>query len=194
MDSRIILPRTQGADQMRRMHAENKLQRDIRVKHCFYQSEKGSTAQIVHLDLTGPLPTTKEGYKYILGIADNCSVFVMVIAIKGKMHKEVMEAFANNWMYRVGAPEFLVSDNEFISQAVQWMCQAFNIKHIPTPTYNPRSNTQIERQFQTIKQLLRAVTRGMKQEKWNQWLRVIMLGINANINHTTGLTPFYLIF
>ena len=105
-----------------------------------------------------------------------------------------MKVFTNNWTYRVGAPEYLVSDNELVSQAVQRMYQAFNLKHIPMPTYNPRSNAQIERQFQTIKQLLRAVTRGMKQEKWNQWLRVIMFGINANINHTTGLTPFYLIF
>ena len=92
----------------------------------------------------------------------------MVIAIKGKTHEEVMEAFANNWTYRIGPPEYLVSDNEFVSQAVQQMCQAFNIKHIPTPTYNPRSNTQIERQFRTIKQLLQAVTRGMEQEKWTQ--------------------------
>ena len=75
---------------------KHKLQRDIRVEHCFYPREKGSTTQIVHLDLAGPLPTTKEGYKYILGIADNFSAFVMALAIKGKTHKEVMEAFANN--------------------------------------------------------------------------------------------------
>ena len=54
-----------------------------------------------------------------------------------------MEAFANNWTYRIGLPEYLVSDNEFVSQVVQQMCQAFNIKHTPTPTYNPRSNAQI---------------------------------------------------
>ena len=99
-----------------------KLQRDIQVEYCFYPREKGSATEIVHFDLAGPLPTTKEGYKYILGIADNFSVFMMAVAIKGKTHEEVMEAFTNNWTYRVGAPEFLVSDNEFISQALQRMC------------------------------------------------------------------------
>ena len=78
----------------------------------------------------------------------------MSIATKGKSHEEVMEAFANNWTYRIGLPEYLVSDNEFVSQAIQWMYQAFNIKHAPTPMYNPRSNAQIERQFRTIKHLL----------------------------------------
>ena len=40
---------------------KHKLQKDIRVEHCFYTREKGSAAQIVHLDLAGPLPTWKEG-------------------------------------------------------------------------------------------------------------------------------------
>ena len=43
--------------------------------------------QIVHLDLAGPLPTMKEGFKYILGIADNFSAFLMAVAIKGKKHE-----------------------------------------------------------------------------------------------------------
>ena len=74
------------------------------------------------------------------------------------------------------------------------MCRAFNIKHTPTPTYNPRSNTQIERQFRMIKQLLQAVTRGMEQEKWTQWVGAITFAINSNINRTTGFTSFYLMF
>ena len=94
---------------------KHKLQKDVQVKHCFYPREKGSAAQIVHLDLARPLPSTKEGYKYILGIVDNFSAFVMAVAIKGKTLEEVMEVFANNWTYRIGAPEFLVSDNEFVS-------------------------------------------------------------------------------
>ena len=64
------------------------------MEHCFYPREKGSATQIVHLDLAGPLPTTKEGYKYILGIADNFSSFVIEVAIEGKTHNEVMNAFA----------------------------------------------------------------------------------------------------
>ena len=50
---------------------KQKMQNNMIVEHCFYRREKGSTAQVVHLDLVGPLPESKEGYKYILGIADN---------------------------------------------------------------------------------------------------------------------------
>ena len=63
-----------------------KVQKDVRVEHCFYTRERGYTSQVVHLDLAGPMPETKEGYKFILGLADHFSSFVMAIAIKGKMH------------------------------------------------------------------------------------------------------------
>ena len=91
----------------------------------------------------GHYPLSKEGYRYILGLADHFSAFVMAIAIKGKTHEEVMEAFLTNWMNRIGPQEVLVSDNEFVSQ-VQRMCRAFKVRHEPTPTYNPRSNGQIK--------------------------------------------------
>ena len=47
---------------------------------------------------------------------------MMAVALKGKTHKEVIEVFANNWMYRIGVLELLVLDNKFVSQAVQQMC------------------------------------------------------------------------
>ena len=65
---------------------KQKIQRDVRVEHCFHTKEKGFASQVVHLNLAGPLPESKEGYKYILGLADHFSAFVMVIAIKGKTH------------------------------------------------------------------------------------------------------------
>ena len=101
---------------------KHKIQKDVRVEHCFHTKEKGFAAQVVHLDLAEPLPPPKEGYQYILGLADHFSAHVMAMAIKGKTHKEVMEAFLTNWTYRIGPPEVLVLDNEFVSQEVQSMC------------------------------------------------------------------------
>ena len=117
------------------------------MEHCFHTKEKGFTSQVVHLDLAGPLPESKEGHKNILGLADHFSAFIMVIARKGKSHKEVMEALINNWTYRIGPPEVLVSDNEFISQEVQRMRTALTsntnlCQHtIPGPT--GRSNASL---------------------------------------------------
>ena len=78
---------------------------DVRVEHCFSTREKGRVAQIVHIDLAGLMPDTKEGFKYILGLANNFSSFIMAVAITGKTHKEVIAAFTKNWTNRLGAPE-----------------------------------------------------------------------------------------
>ena len=67
----------------------------------------------------------RELLKY-LRLADHFSAFVMVIPIKSKSHEEVMEAFINNWTYRIGPPEVLVSDNKIVSKEVQRMCRAYN--------------------------------------------------------------------
>ena len=97
---------------------KHKIQQEGREEHCFHTKEKGFGSQVVHLDLAGPLPESKEGYKYILGLADHFSAFVMAIAIKSKSHEEVMEAFINNWMYRIGPPKVLVCGNKFVIQEV----------------------------------------------------------------------------
>ena len=34
----------------------------------------------------------------------------------------------------------------------------------------------------------------MAQEKWTKWIGAITFAINANVNRTTGFTPFYLMF
>ena len=53
---------------------------------------------------------------------------------------------------------------------------------------------QKERQFRNIKELLRAVTRGLDQKTWNKWLGAVTFAINANVNRVTGLTSFYLMY
>ena len=44
---------------------KHKIQNDVRVEHCFYMKEKWVTAQVVHLDLAGPLPESKEEHTTI---------------------------------------------------------------------------------------------------------------------------------
>ena len=64
----------------------------------------------VHMDLTGPLPTTKEGNKYILVIKDYLSKYVWLIALHGKTMEEVAIAFVNEFVCQAGIPALVVSD------------------------------------------------------------------------------------
>ena len=73
------------------------------------------------------------------------------------------------------------------------MCRSFQVEHQITPFYNPRSNAQIERSFRTIKQLLRAVTRGLNQTAWTNWLTPVMFSLNITLYRTTWIFPYQLV-
>ena len=87
----------------------------------------------------------------------------------------------------------MISDNEWMSQVFKVLCRSFQVDHRRTPFYNPRSNAQTERSFGTIKRLLRAVTRGMNQKAWSNWLAPVTFSLNITVSRTTGIYPYQLI-
>ena len=92
--------------------------------------------EIVHLNLAGLMPETGEGNKYILGIQCNFSRYCVAVPIKNKEHKTMVKGFLDHWIYRFGPPTILVSDNEWMSQAFELLCQSFQVDHRKTPFDN----------------------------------------------------------
>ena len=168
-------------------------QLDRRIAGCYYPREKGNVASYVHLDLAGPLPRTPDGCKYILGIQCNFSGYCVAVPIKNKEHETVVKGFLDNWLFRFGPPVALISDNEWSSQAFTALCRSFQVEQRRTPFYNPRSNAQIERTFGTLKRLLRAVTRGLNQGAWGDWLPPTVFSLNITVSRTTGISPYQLV-
>jgi hypothetical protein len=72
---------------------------------------------------------------------DSFSGFTRTIPLKGKTHDEVSRAFKDIWIYTLGTPATLVSDNEFDSAIFNHLTQG---RHVTTPYYNPRSNGIVE--------------------------------------------------
>ena len=168
-------------------------QLDKRIAGCYYPREKGNVASYVHLDLAGPLPRTPDSFKYILGIQCNFSGYCVAVPIKNKEHETVVKGFLDNWLFRFGPPVALISDNEWSSQAFTALCKSFQVEQRRTPFYNPRSNAQIERTFGTLKRLLRAVTRGLNQGAWGDWLPPTVFSLNITVSRTTGISPYQLV-
>lgn len=66
--------------------------------------------EILHMDLVGPLPKTKDGYKYILTMMDRFSHFIEAVPLKTHDTREVVIAFHNFWTIRHGTPDIILSD------------------------------------------------------------------------------------
>ena len=139
MDARIILCRWQRADQLCRLHAKTQVTErypsrtlllpERERKHCTDSaSGLGRTTPYhegrvkVHSGNSGQLLSVHNGTGYYR-----------------KTHEEVMEAFANNWTYRIGALD---------PRLRQWIRNPCSTMDVPSLQHKAHTNTNIQPKIQ----------------------------------------------
>jgi exodeoxyribonuclease III len=148
----------------------------------------------VHVDLTGPLPTTKQGHRYIMVIKDYLTKFVWLIPLKTKTAMEVAQAFVGEFVCLAGIPGRLVSDrgNEFVNQLLTNISKVMGVARISTTPYNPRSDGFVENHNKTLKDQLFHYVDTLKQDDWDSYLPTVQLMYNTTVSLSTGYTPMLL--
>ena len=148
----------------------------------------------VHIDLTGPLPRTSGGYRYIFVIKDYLTKHVWLIPLKTKGALEVAEAFVRYFICQAGIPESVVSDrgNEFVNSILKSVSKILGINRISTTPYMPRSDGFVENHNKTMKDQLFNYCDTLKQDNWNIYLPVVQLQYNTTVSLATGYTPYML--
>jgi len=148
----------------------------------------------VHIDLTGPLPTTKAGHKYIMVIKDYLTKYVWLIPLRTKGMVEVAEAFVGEFICQAGVPGRLVSDrgNEFVNQLLKNISRILNINRVSTTPYNPRADGFVENHNKTLKDQLFHYVDTLKQDDWDVFLPTVQLMYNTTVSLATGFTPMFL--
>ena len=83
---------------------------------------------------------------------------------------------------RFGIVDCVVSDNgsQFTSVEFKEFCEIFQIKHITTPRYHPRSNGQAERFIDTLKRALKKASGTPTDKAQQQFLQVYRITPNPN--------------
>eukprot|EP00733_Pompholyxophrys_punicea_P000125 Pompholyxophrys_punicea_v1_NODE_19_length_5902_cov_21.503677.p1 type:complete len:734 gc:universal NODE_19_length_5902_cov_21.503677:2263-62(-) len=142
------------------------------------------------LDLLGPMPTSAEGFNYILVIVDICSRFVFLRSLVDKSASAVAHALFLI-ITDFGPPKILQSDNgtEFINEVIRQLTSLFCIDHRCVSPYHPRANGAAERFVQsTMRTLLKTL-----QDEIQAWHRVIpsiQLMLNSKVAALHGASPF----
>jgi exodeoxyribonuclease III len=148
----------------------------------------------VHVDLTGPLPTTKLKNKYIMVLKDYLTKYVWLIPLKTKTAMEVAEAFVGEFVCQAGVPGRLVSDrgNEFVNQLLTNISKVMGMARVSTTPYNPRSDGFVENHNKTLKDQLFHFVDSLKQDDWDSYLPTVQLMYNTTVSLATGYTPMLL--
>lgn len=123
------------------------INKDIKdyVNNCFPCAQRKSTSrkdremipitatkpmEKVMIDITGPIKECKNGYRYILGIVDVFSRFVMLIPMRNITSQAIMKVLENRWISLFGIPRILISDaaNNLNSSLIMETLKEFGVK------------------------------------------------------------------
>jgi len=166
-----------------------KLRHDSKGLYAKFPFEK------VFMDITGPLPTTNNGDKYILGLVDGFSKWIALIPLKTGSAKEVAENLLKHWISVYGAPDQLHTDRgaNFTGEIMKTLCDAYDIRKSFTSPYYPMGNGMIERLFKTVKDQIYCVCKA-KGVQWNESLWQVESSLRMSYNNIVGMSPYEAIF
>ena len=150
--------------------------------------------ECVAIDILGPLPKSKDGYRFILVVTDRFTKLTHAFPLKKIKADDVAVMFVNEWVFKYGAPEQLVSDNgpQFVSLLFQQVCKLLSINNAFTATYHPQTNGQAERFNRSLAAMLRCYVEDHPTE-WPKYVRALCYAYNSSVHQSTSKTPFELV-
>jgi len=107
---------------------------------------------------------------------------------------DVAVAFVNDWVFKYGAPDSLVSDNgsQFVADFFQRVCSLLRVSNLFTTTYHPQTNGQAERFNRSLMAMLRCYVED-HPEDWSDFTAALCYAYNTSVHRSTRVTPFELV-
>jgi transposase InsO family protein len=101
----------------------------------------------VHVDLVGPLPTSAEGWSYIMTMMDRSTRWIEAAPAQDMGAATSADTLIAAWVARFGVPAVITSDRgtQFTSQVWAIFCRKLGIQNTTTTAYHPQSNGLAER-------------------------------------------------
>jgi len=149
-------------------------------------------AELVALDLYGPLPRGRGGVKYILVLVDVFTKYVKLYALKCATTNACLNRILNDYVMNVQKPVKLLHDHGTQFTAKRWRqtLEAAGIKICFSSVRHPQSNPS-ERQMRELGRFFRTFCHSA-HSTWAEWLPYINDWMNVVTHSSTGFTPYEL--
>ena len=149
--------------------------------------------EVLAIDLVGPFPKAKNGYRFLLTAVCMASKWAEAIPLKSETARSVangmMEIFA-----RTGIPLKLLSDqgSQFLGSLVKHLCRDLRVDQVHTAPYHPECNGVVERMHGTLVPMLtKASQQGMD---WVEQLPFALFALRSAPNRDTKFSPYQLVY
>lgn len=148
----------------------------------------------IHTDIVGPLPTSRDGYRYCVTIMDRFTRWPEAIPVSDISADTVSKVIFKKWICRFGCPKRITTDQgrQFESDLFNALMKMFGVDRTRTTPYHPQSNGLIERWHRSLKNALTArLTAGTD---WAEELPIVLLGIRAACRTDTGVSAAEMVY
>ena len=155
----------------------------------------GSPMQIVAVDILGPLPESLSKNRYVLVAMDYFTRWAEAYTLPNQEAITVATKLVNELFLRFSIPEQLHSDQgrQFESRLMSEICSVLGIRKSHTTPYHPQSDGLVERFNRTLLNMPSICCQDCPFA-WEDQLPKVCVAYNTSIQHSTGFTPFYLMF
>ena len=174
--------------------AQRKAKGNIVKRPDFHMTATNPFEKII-IDITGPLPPSKFGHRFILSMVDVYSRYIMAIPLRETSSETLVRAILEKWIAIFGYPDSIISDNgaNFVSKVFKDFCTENGIMKIESSPYHPQSNGIVERQFRTLKDMIYATSKDKKLD-WSLAIPFVEIGLRATKHKSTGYSSNEIIF
>ena len=148
----------------------------------------------VGIDITGPLPKTRRGNRFILVVVDYFTKWVELFPLQSTKATTIAQLFLDEAICRFGFPIRVISDNgaQFLSKIFIQLCNLLSIHHQRTALYHPQSNLS-ERINRTLKPILASLAHN-DSKSWDLKLSQIAFALRTAPSESTNNSPAFLMF
>ena len=143
----------------------------------------------VAVDIVGPFPVAKGGFRYLLTYLDMATRWPEAIPLKRTTTRIVINQLTLIFS-RNGFPTTLVSDNgpQFIAESFKKFLKEKGIEHIKASPYHLQGNGVIERMHRTLGNIISRCTE--TKGNWAQVVPMSLYFLRCMPNRSTGMSPF----
>lgn len=145
------------------------------------------------IDVVGPLPKSKSGYKYLLTMLCPATKFPEAVPLRELNSSEIVDALLATFS-RIGFPNEIQADQGtvFTSALTTTFLRKCGVRLLHSSVYHPQSNS-VEKLHSVLKRVLRALCYERKED-WESCLPATLFALRTVPHEATGFTPAELVY